>query len=145
MDEDGQPMSLKTLNDASSILLGTSNSKQAGSSTRLADVLRARLVSFHEQALGANAYISQARDARGIIHGYRIFQKIVAGFAEAQVLPFDDAAEDVFAGLRSQRVRISTMDLRIAAIARSLNATVLSCNRRDFEKVPGLNVEDWSK
>jgi len=32
------------------------------------------IVTFHEQALGANAYISKARDAKGIVRGYRIFQ-----------------------------------------------------------------------
>jgi tRNA(fMet)-specific endonuclease VapC len=37
------------------------------------------------------------------------------------------------------------MDLRVAAVALTLKATVLTRNLRDFEKVPGLIVEDWSK
>ena len=35
------------------------------------------------------------------------------------------------------------MDLRIAAIARANNATLLSRNLKDFERVPELKVEDW--
>lgn len=49
-----------------------------------------------------------------------------------------------FERLRKQRIRIGTMDLKIAAIALANNATLLSKNLRDFGKVPGLKVEDWS-
>ncbi len=102
------------------------------------------IVSFHEQTLGANAYISKARDAAGIVRGYRIFQKIVVGFAEAQVLPFDESAANTLASLRGQRIRISTMDLRIASIAISRDMTLLTRNLSDFRKVPGLKAADWT-
>ena len=35
------------------------------------------------------------------------------------------------------------MDLKIASIALSRDATLLSGNLRHFEQVPGLRVEDW--
>lgn len=35
------------------------------------------------------------------------------------------------------------MDLKIAAVALVNQALLLSANRRDFELVPGLRVEDW--
>lgn len=35
------------------------------------------------------------------------------------------------------------MDLKIASIALSQDALVLSANLRDFEQVPNLQVEDW--
>jgi tRNA(fMet)-specific endonuclease VapC len=59
-------------------------------------------------------------------------------------LPFDEAAANVFAGNRAQRIRISTMDLRIASIAVSRDMTVLTRNLSDFRKVPGLKVADWT-
>ncbi|MHC5855018.1 type II toxin-antitoxin system VapC family toxin [uncultured Nostoc sp.] len=46
--------------------------------------------------------------------------------------------------MRSQRVRVSTMDLRIAAIAISRNLVLLTRNVSDFNKVSGLVMEDWT-
>lgn len=49
-----------------------------------------------------------------------------------------------FGGFIAQKIRIATMDLRIAAIALANNLTVLTQNTRDFGKVPGLITEDWT-
>jgi predicted nucleic acid-binding protein len=36
------------------------------------------------------------------------------------------------------------MDLRIASIVLADSATLISMNLRDYQKVPGLQVEDWT-
>ena len=61
-----------------------------------------------------------------------------------QVLQYTPEAQQIFANFRSQRVRIGTQDLRIASIAIAHGGTVLTRNRKDFEQVPGLTIEDWS-
>ncbi|WP_366839181.1 hypothetical protein [Nostoc sp. LPT] len=43
-----------------------------------------------------------------------------------------------------QRIRIGTQDLRIAAITLSVNGILVTCNRKDFEKVTNLHLEDWT-
>lgn len=60
------------------------------------------------------------------------------------VLPFDAGAIVVFDELRVQRVRLATMDLRIAAIALSHDLVLLTRNINDFNKVPGLVSENWT-
>jgi tRNA(fMet)-specific endonuclease VapC len=102
------------------------------------------IVSFHEEILGWNAYIAKAKQIQGVIKGYDRLLHILTDFSEAQVLPFDDAAAAQFVHLQQQRVRVSTMDLRIASIALSHSMTVLTRNLSDFRRVPSLNVEDWT-
>jgi tRNA(fMet)-specific endonuclease VapC len=102
------------------------------------------IVSFHEEVLGWNTYISRARDQSGVTRGYRRHQRIIADFAAAQLLPFDLSAAARFDLLRAQRVRVPTMDLRIASIALQRDMTALTRNTVDFRQVPGLRVEDWT-
>jgi tRNA(fMet)-specific endonuclease VapC len=102
------------------------------------------IVSFHEQLLGWNAYIARAKSQAEIVRGYRRMERILSDFSSAQLLPFDDDAGDRFDQLRRQHVRIGTMDLRIAAVALTRNMSVLTRNLVDFERVPGLTVEDWT-
>jgi tRNA(fMet)-specific endonuclease VapC len=64
-------------------------------------------------------------------------------YQEFDIVPFDDAAARQFDDLRRQKLRLGTMDLKIAAIALVNHALLLSANRIDFERVPGLRVENW--
>ena len=127
--------------------------KQAGPDfaklmARIAQVPRSDLafciVSFHEQVLGCHTYLTQAKTAADVIRGYRMLDRVLSAFTAALVLPFDNNAAAAFTGLAGQRVRIATMDLRIAAIALSHGLTVLTRNARDFSRVPGLVIEDWT-
>jgi tRNA(fMet)-specific endonuclease VapC len=60
------------------------------------------------------------------------------------LLPFDQAASDHCDRLIAQRIRVGTMDLRIASIALVHGFTLLTRNLRDFQRVPNLNAEDWT-
>ncbi|MEH1853956.1 MAG: type II toxin-antitoxin system VapC family toxin [Nostoc sp.] len=64
--------------------------------------------------------------------------------SQGNILDFDEAAFDIYNKLRAAKIRIGTQDLRIAAIALSVSATVVTRNRKDFEKVPSLKIVDWS-
>jgi tRNA(fMet)-specific endonuclease VapC len=102
------------------------------------------IVSFHEQVLGWNAYISRAKNLPTVVRGYTRFKDLLEYYCDAQILQFDEAAADRFDSFRTARIRVPTMDLRIAAIAFSRGMTVLTRNLLDFQRVPGLNSQDWT-
>ena len=94
--------------------------------------------------MGANTLISRAKDPAQIVRGYQLMETTFLDFSRFRVLPFDAAGSTEFARLRQERVRIGTMDLRIAAIAFARQFTVLTSNIRDFAQVPTLRSEDWT-
>ena len=60
------------------------------------------------------------------------------------LVPFDAGSESQFQQLRAARLHVGTLDLKIAAIALTNGLTVLTRNRSDFGRVPGLTIADWS-
>jgi len=73
--------------------------------------------------------------------------KVTALLATLQVLELDRAAARAFgdtkALLEQQGQRLDDADLLIAAVALAQSATVVTGNRRHYERIPGLVVEDW--
>ena len=102
------------------------------------------IISLHEQVVGCHTYINQARTAADLVRGYAMLATVLRTFSRATVLPFDAAAAAVSAMLVAQRVRLRRMDLRIAAIALARDLVVVTRNTRDFGRVPGLQIEDWT-
>jgi len=102
------------------------------------------IVTFHEQAAGWQALLNRRRDAVSVVRSYGEFSRLLAAFADVQLAEYSAEAAQRFDELRKQRVRIGTMDLRIAATALVRDYTVLTRNLVDFEQVPGLKVEDWT-
>ena len=101
------------------------------------------VITLEEQMRGWMALINRTKSIERQVHPYQRLASLVQFFAQWTVLPFDDQAANQFKLLQSQKIRIGTMDLKIAAIALSQHALVLSANLRDFGQVPNLRVEDW--
>jgi tRNA(fMet)-specific endonuclease VapC len=75
---------------------------------------------------------------------YRRLAENVTFLARVKILTFTERAIGRFDELRAQRLGITTMDLRIAAVALDHSATLVTRNLRDFKKVHGLHVENWA-
>ncbi len=102
------------------------------------------IISFEEQARGWLAVAARARTSHAQLEAYRRLLEFLQDFSRRKVLAFDKVAIARFEELRKARLRIGTMDLRISAITLAHDATLLSRNLKDFRRVPGLKVEDWT-
>lgn len=102
------------------------------------------IITFQEQVSGWLAYINRATDAAGLVRGYSMLGRLLTESGQLGVLPFDLDAANRFMDLKRSRIRVGTMDLRIAAIALERRLTVLTRNTVDFSRVPGLVIEDWT-
>jgi tRNA(fMet)-specific endonuclease VapC len=67
--------------------------------------------------------------------------------APFDVFPLDHRVVDIYgkvrAALAKAGLQIGALDTFIAAQALSLGATLVTSNRKEFQRVPGLDVEDW--
>ena len=65
-----------------------------------------------------------------------------------EVFPFDEAAADAYGTVRAVMEKkgrpIGPLDTLIAAHALALGTVLVTSNTREFRRVPGLSVEDWS-
>ena len=102
------------------------------------------VVTVAEQIQGRLAVIRRATVETAAAHAFERLRETIAFYLAVRVLPYDAEAVALFEQLRQQKIRIGTQDLRIAVIALSHGATLVTRNRRDFRQVPGLNLEDWS-
>lgn len=73
---------------------------------------------------------------------------VIEGFvARLEVLPFDNEAASHTGMIRSELAKAGTpigpYDHMIAGHARSRGFIVVTNNLREFERVPGLRIEDW--
>jgi tRNA(fMet)-specific endonuclease VapC len=102
------------------------------------------IITFEEQTRGWLSVLARARSLNEQVEAYRRLKRLLENYLKIDVLEFDARAAAEFERLQRLRLRIGTMDLKIAAIALTHDATVLTKNFKDFSRVPGLRVEDWT-
>lgn len=102
------------------------------------------VITLEEQFYGRLNGIRRANSPEKLISAYAKLSATWNYFATVNLLDFGLDASNCYAELLRQKIRVGTQDLRIAAIALSKNAILVTRNRRDFERVPGLRFEDWT-
>lgn len=107
------------------------------------DDVATTIISAEEQFRGWLSQLHRQRDPHKMIAQYARLQGSIQFFASWTTLPWDAAAADLFDRLKREHRRLGTMDLKIACIVLTHNATLLSQNLRDFRQIPNLDVEDW--
>ena len=101
------------------------------------------IVNAEEQLRGWLAEINRQHTPQEQVFAYEHLRRLLDFLRRFSLIAFDERAADEFERLRKAKVRIGSMDLKIACIALVHNALLLSANLRDFQQVPGLRVENW--
>lgn len=115
--------------------------------TRLSDrqtSLFTTAVNVAEQLRGRLAQVADAKNAIALSNAYQWLSDTVTMLSDFQLLQYNAKSNEIYQAFKSQRIRIGTQDLRIASIVLAHGGVLLTQNLQDFEKVPGLRIENWS-
>ena len=108
------------------------------------DDVATTIVSYEEQMRGWLARLARANTPERQTFDYSELKKPLQSYCSFAVVDYDAEAAAQFQRLLALRLRIGTMDTKIAAVALAHNAVLLTRNMTDFGKVPSLQTEDWS-
>ncbi|MGZ3472596.1 MAG: type II toxin-antitoxin system VapC family toxin, partial [Isosphaeraceae bacterium] len=109
--------------------------------------VRITVITPIEQLREALGKINSANDPVKQVAAFQLFLRLLDHYSRrwsGRILPFDERAVTEFRKFRPELIRrIGRCDAQIAAIALAHGATLMTSNKRDFQQVPGLYVEDW--
>lgn len=117
----------------------------AKNALRYGSALFITIITVEEVTRGWLALLGAKKQRADEIPVYRRLKRSAEMFGEWDILEWDTDALAIFEGLRKRRLKMSTADMKIASIALSHDATLLTQNLADFTKVPELRVENWLK
>jgi tRNA(fMet)-specific endonuclease VapC len=112
--------------------------------TQAADSVAICPINIEETMRGRLASLARVLTGNKHVQAYAHLVAAEEMFRLFPLVPFDGASEGGFQHLRAARLGVGTLDLKIAAIALRNGLTVLTRNRSDFGRVPGLVLDDWS-
>ena len=89
--------------------------------------------------------VIKAADAGKLLHAQQLLIRSEEFIEAMIVVPLDQSAATLFDRLAKAPAlnKVGRADLLIASIALANRATLVTRNRRHFEKVPGLMVVNW--
>ncbi len=120
--------------------------KVAERASKAAESPRLTIVTQIEALRGRQEALMKAEDGERLLRAQRLLASTVQHLALFQIVPFEDAAAAEFDRLRQIKglKKIGRADLLIASIALANRTTLVTRNLKDFQKVPGLQVENWA-
>jgi tRNA(fMet)-specific endonuclease VapC len=103
------------------------------------------IVTQIEVLRGRHEAVLKAEDGPHLLRAQQHLLHSIHTLALFQIVPFDQAAADLFDDLRQNKKlkKIGRADLLVACIALAHRATLVSRNLKHFRQVPGLQVENW--
>lgn len=102
------------------------------------------IVTVEERLEGWLLECRKAQTGRARVTAFAALHEAIDLLLQREWLPFTEAAAAFFDQQHSLKKLIGANDLSIAAIALSVNGTVVTRNYADFARVPQLKFEDWT-
>ena len=109
-----------------------------------ADVVVTTIIMMEEDIGGWLPACRRARNGAARVQAYVRLEKTLRFYQRIAWLPFTGAAATLFYQLQGQKLRLGTHDLCIAAITLSVGGVLVTRNSKDFQRIPGLSMEDWT-
>jgi tRNA(fMet)-specific endonuclease VapC len=102
------------------------------------------VITYEEQIRGRLAFLAKAKTLDEQIFAYQGLQQLAINYQAIAIIPFSRASALDHQRLRKAYPRLGNMDLKIAAIALTNNATLVTRNKSDFGQIVELSIDDWS-
>lgn len=110
--------------------------------------IRDKLISIGEGQCAISSIVASEL-AYGVTKGNRVSNKpkLIGFLSLFDVIPFDQDCIWHYARLRDELQSagkvIGALDMLIAAHALALDATLVTNNSKEFERIPNLKIENW--
>lgn len=108
------------------------------------DYISTSIITMQEIWDGWMVALARAKTAEHLGRVYLRFTDTLNDLKPWQIETFSVPAILRYESLKKQKLNVGGKDLKIASIALETGATVVTRNLRDFQRVPGLIVEDWA-
>jgi tRNA(fMet)-specific endonuclease VapC len=102
------------------------------------------IISVEEEVSGWYTRLRRSRSRTDLAKVYQRFTDFMIFINRLTIVSFTEPAILRYEHLRTLNLNVGKMDLRIAATVLENAATLVTRNLRDFQRVPGLAVVDWS-
>lgn len=106
--------------------------------------LATTVITVEEQLSGWYTLLRRSKDAKRLSNAYQRLADNVHLLGKFEILSFTEPAINRFSTLKSLKLGVKHMDLRIAAITLEHGGTLVTRNTKDFQGIPDLAVVDWS-
>ncbi len=120
-------------------------SQMAYSEPNTGQVIGIASVNVEEVIGGWLSFLQRARTPQQQASGANRLNDSLRFLSRYTLIAITEAAVARHEVLRRMKLNVGRNDLRLAALALELGATVVTDNIRDFGRVPGLSWIDWTK
>jgi tRNA(fMet)-specific endonuclease VapC len=110
----------------------------------LADQVAVSVITVQEVWDGWAAVIARAKTPEHVAAAYQRLTDTLNELRNWPIVSFSAGAVNRYATLKKQKLNVGGNDMKIAAIALETGATVVTHNRQDFVRIPGVRIEDWA-